>query len=350
MVCNVRLCNDAQANRQGLGTMRVTAQEVARAARVSVSTVSRALSHSEVVSAETRSRVIAAAEDLGYVRPVTQQRGRRQRVGTVGLVVPDLANPFFATIAKAVQARARVRRYAVLVADSDEDPVLELEIAEEFGDQVDGVIMCSPRSPAELVAEYARTTKTVVMNRNVAGVPSVTVAENESVAKVVAHLEALGHQQIAYVGGPVWSNSERARAAAVADTAGRESVIEHIGNFQPFAAGGFAAADLVLSTGATAAIAFNDLVALGLVARLRDRGLSVPADLSVTGFDDVLYADSVSPPLTTISMPLIRLGTQAFEVLLGYLESGVAPESPTPQAAQLVVRGSTAIPRVPKGT
>ncbi|WP_186816403.1 substrate-binding domain-containing protein [Cellulomonas aerilata] len=144
-----------------------------------------------------------------------------------------------------------------------------------------------------------------------------------------------------------WSNSERSRAAAVADLTGRSSTIEHVGNFQPFAAGGFSAADPVLSTGATAAIAFNDLMALGLVARSRDRGLSVLADPSVTGFDDVLFADSVSPPLTTISMPLVRLGTQSFEVLLEYLTTGVAPDSPSPHTAQLVVRGSTGVPRVP---
>jgi LacI family transcriptional regulator len=325
--------------------MKVTAQEVARAAGVSVSTVSRALSDSEVVSADTRIRVQAAADQLGYARPAPQPRGRRQRVGTVGLLVPDLANPFFATIAKAVQSRARARGYGVLVADSDEDPAVELEIAEAFGDQVDGVLMCSPRSRSRAIETFARTTRTVTMIRSVADVPAVTVSETESVAKVVAHLEALGHERIAYVGGPEWSNSEKARAAAIADLAGRSSTIEHVGSFQPFAAGGFSAADLVLSTGATAAIAFNDLVALGLVARLRDRGLSVPADLSVTGFDDVLFADSVFPPLTTVSMPLVRLGTQAFELLLAYLETGVAPESPTPLTAQLVVRGSTGVPR-----
>lgn len=127
--------------------MAVSARDVARVAGVSVSTVSRALSRPDDLAPETLAKVLETARMLGY-RPNPAARGLiTGRTGTIGLIVPDLENPFFSSVTKGVQARARAAGYGVVIADSDEDPSQEADLVREMSRQVDGVIMCSPRSP-----------------------------------------------------------------------------------------------------------------------------------------------------------------------------------------------------------
>lgn len=339
----------------------VTARDVARESGVSISTVSRALAEPDRVAPETRDRVVAAATRLGY-RPNRAASGLRAgRTGALGLVVPDLENPYFASVTKGVQARARQTGHAVFVVDAGEDPALETELVAGLRSQTDGLVLCSPRA-AHADLEAARDAPVVLVNLRIDGVPSVSSDDAHGVVLAVEHLRALGHRKIAYVGGPDRSWSDARRRAGLEAAHARYADVETVavGSFRPRVEGGRAAADLVVASGATAVLAYNDLVALGLVARLRERGVSVPGDLSVVGFDDTFVATLASPPLTTVRTDLAHLGGRAVDRLVAALgprrpaaTNGTA--APRPDGSleadelpvELVVRDSTTLAPTP---
>jgi DNA-binding LacI/PurR family transcriptional regulator len=333
----------------------VTVHDVARAAGVSISTVSRALSAPERVAAETRDRVTRAAAELGY-RPNRAASGLRMgRTHAVGLLVPDLENPYFATVTKAVQARARAEGYEVFVADSDEDADVEAELIDALATRTDGLLVASPRSgEAELRAALVGVTA-VLANRELPPeqgsetppVPFVCVDDTDGAAQVLGHLYALGHRTVGVAAGPPSSWSGGRRVAGLIAAAGRWDVkLIELGTFKPYFAGGIQAADYAVASGATAVVAFNDLMALGILDRLRHRGVDVPGDMSVVGFDDVQLATLVSPALTTVRAPLARLGRRAVDLLLARLRGDTPAGSQLP--VELTIRGSSGPP--PAGT
>lgn len=326
----------------------VTVHDVARAAGVSISTVSRALASPERVAAETRDRVTRVAAELGY-RPNQAASGLRMgRTHAVGLLVPDLENPYFATVTKAVQARARGEGYEVFVADSDEDPEVEAELIGALASRTDGLLVASPRSgEAELRAALAGVTA-VLANRELPGeqdgeapeFPSVSVDDADGAAQVLGHLYALGHRRVGIAAGPSSSWSGGRRVAGLFAAAGRWDVeLVELGTFQPYFAGGTQAADYAVAGDVTAVVAFNDLMALGVLDRLRQRGVDVPGEMSVVGFDDVQVATLVSPALTTVRAPLARLGRRAVDLLLARLRGDTPTGAQLP--VELTIRGSS---------
>ncbi|MFD6175408.1 MULTISPECIES: LacI family DNA-binding transcriptional regulator [unclassified Isoptericola] len=323
----------------------VTLRDVARAAGVSPATASRALSDAPHVSPANREQVARAAASLGY-RPHPAARALTTgSTGTLGLVVPDLANPFFAAVAKGVQARAHETGRDVLVADTDEDVSAEPDVITRLGDRVDGLVLCSPRMPADDLGTLVAGGRVALVNRETPFAPSVSFDLAGGVRQALDHLRALGHDRIAYVGGPAtsWSDGERRRALADVSSRGVPPVHD-LGPFRPTHGGGVQAADLALAAGATAVLCFNDLVALGVLARLHARGVATPHDVSVVGFDDVPAASLVTPALTTVAVPLARAGREAVD-LLGR-DAGSSPEPGSPEhrrlPVELVVRASTA--------
>jgi DNA-binding LacI/PurR family transcriptional regulator len=323
--------------------MAVTIKDVARAAGVSPATVCRALSTPDRVRAETRDRVRRAVDDLGYT-PNRAARGLiTGRTGNIGLVVPDLANPFFAGVVKGIQARARDAGYSVFVADSDEDPAVETDLVRNLNKQVDGMILCSPRMTDDELRSAAGETRLVLLNRRADAIPSVTFDGLGGMHQAVAHLIALGHRRIAYVGGPKasWSNRDRLHGLRTAIAATDAELVE-IGNVLPQFSGGVAAADLVLAAGATAVIAYNDVVALGLVNRFTARSADVPGRLSVIGFDDIAMSAMAHPPLTTVALPMALSGRAGVDLLLRVLEQPDRAGSAHRELdTHLMVRGST---------
>jgi LacI family transcriptional regulator len=327
--------------------VRATIREVARDAGVSPSTVSRALSMPEMVNPTTRERVLRAAQRLGYA-PNRAARGLiTGRTGNLGLIVPDLANPFFPSVVKGVQAKAREADYAVFLADTDEDPSVEAGLVRILAKQVDGLILCSPRAPEEDIRALSAGTTLVMVNRRIRNVPSVVFDNADGVRQAVAHLQALGHQRVAWVGGPrtSWSTRDRIRGLRAA-TAAAGMELHVAGHFPPQFEGGVAAADLVIASAATSVVAYNDVMALGLLSRLRDRGVDVPGDISVIGIDDIHMSGMSSPALTTISLAKEQLGRAAVDLLLALLQHAegvrnVRRELPT----QLLVRASTGVAR-----
>ncbi|MFE3517925.1 LacI family DNA-binding transcriptional regulator [Streptomyces sp. NPDC059166] len=325
----------------------MTIRDVAQAAGVHVSTVSRAFSASHLVKQETRDRVLAVAAELGYQPNETARALTTGRTRNLGLIVSDIANPFFPPLIKAAQAYARVRGYQVFVADTDEDARREEEAIHTLARQVDGVVLVSPRLANDVIAALDGHPPFVLVNRQVTGLSAVLMDVGHGAGLAVDHLAALGHGHLALVGGPrgSWTNAEMRRAAgrAAADHGIRLDVLSPNA---PTEQGGITATDAVLRTGATAVIAYNDLVAIGLVEGLDDRGVRVPGDISVVGVDDTVAGRLNRPRLTTVAMPTGPAGRTAVDLLLQMVETETdrPATAQTTLATSLIVRDSTATP------
>jgi DNA-binding LacI/PurR family transcriptional regulator len=322
----------------------VTIQDVAREAGVSVSTVSRALTVPEMVKYETRQHVLETAERLGY-RPNRAARGLiTGKTGNLGVIVPDLSNPFFPTVLKGVQSRAREADYAVFLADCDENAMEEIALVQAMAKQVDGVIICSSRMSPGQLERVVGTTSLVFINRVVGDQPAVLMDAAGGMRQALDHLAALGHRRVAYLNGPraSWSNRERRRGLRRAARHGMEIV--ELGPFAPRFEGGPHAADLAIAEGVTAIVAFNDLMALGVMSRLADRGVGVPGRMSVLGFDDIPMAGMATPPLTTVAMQNERAGRAAVDLIVNLLTASDSGDLRRALECQLIVRASTAVP------
>jgi Transcriptional regulators len=325
-----------------------TIRDVARACGVHVSTVSRTFTAPNLVNPETRSRVLAVAEQLGY-RPNKAARALiTGRTTNLGLIVADITNPYFPPMIKAAQSQARLHDHHVFVADTDENPAVEEELVRTLAAQVDGILLCSPRMSTRALSTLAQEVPIVVVNRSVAGIPAVLMDLASGARNAIDHLADLGHREVAYVGGPAasWTNRELRRAAVAAAKA-RRIRLHQLGPFPPNHAGGVAAASAVRETPATGVLAFNDIVAIGLLESLREAGVSVPGQVSLIGVDDIPQAEIVR--LTTIATPTDTAGRAAVDMLLARAAAGRRGDAPAdPEAlanrwlpTTLVVREST---------
>jgi len=297
--------------------MPATIRDVARACGVHVSTVSRTFSAPNLVNPETRGRVLATAEHLGY-RPNRAARALiTGRTTNLGLIVADIANPYFPPMIKAAQSQARLRDHHVFVADTDEDPAVEEELVRALATQVDGIVLCSPRMANGAIEVLAREVPLVVVNRVVADLPTVVMDVANGARQAIDHLVGLGHRELLYLGGPrgSWTNKEiRRSAVAVARSLGVSLTV--LDSVAPTEAGGAAAAEGVRRAGVTAVLAYNDLMAIGLLGALKGLGLTVPGDISVVGIDDIPLSSAVQ--LTTVATPTAAAGRAAVDMLLRY--------------------------------
>ena len=328
-----------------------TSRDVAKAAGVTVATVSRALSEKAAVSSATRRHVLAVADRLGYSPDPAARRLTTGRSGNIGLIVPDLSNPFFADVAKGVQRRARDRRRSIFISDTDEQARLEADAVRHLARQVDGIIWASPRLSDEALAELRPMVPVVLLHRSSPGWWSVTAEYREGMRQTLVNLHALGHRTVAYAGGPAasWSGAQRLDGlrTAAADLA---ITLVELGSVAPTIDGGLAAADVVLASEATALVAYNDAVGLGAMARLAARGVKVPDDLSVVGCDDTMLSRLTLPPMTTVNVPRYEAGDVALSLLEQQMES--PSDDPVAQVlpTHLVIRGTTAPPPAKKGS
>ncbi|WP_418276001.1 DUF6807 family protein [Isoptericola jiangsuensis] len=327
-----------------------TIDQVAAAAGVSRASVSRVMNGHQSVSADVVQRVRQAAEELDY-RPSRLARNLSLgRTNTVALVVPDLGNPLFQRILRGAMAAASTFDYRVLVAETAENAVDEAVVALEARQRCDALILAAPReSEASLRELLPQVEPVVLVNRHVSGlsVPTVRVDYADGVRGMIDHLVAFGHRDLVYVAGPPSSASDAERRAALA--AARErfpglrvSTVDCGSTVDE----GYRSADAVLATGATGVVAFNDLVALGLLARLGEIGVAVPGDISVCGFDDVELARYSAPPLTTAAVPQAELGRRAWHLLHERMsrEAASMPTLEEPDdvvTPAVILRGST---------
>jgi DNA-binding LacI/PurR family transcriptional regulator len=321
----------------------VTIADVAKAAGVSTSTVSRALSRADRVDEQTRARIMEQVLRLGYQPNRAARSLTTGRTGNLGVIVPDLANPFFPDVVKAIGARAHQRSLTTLLADAGEDPVTEMEMATALAPQVDGIVLCGATVTDAEVAALTESVPVLTINRVCPGIPSIAVDNAGGTRQAIRHLRALGHRRIGYVGGPESSWSHRHRLAGCRSAAAEyELELVELGSFAASVEGGESAADAVLLAEVTGVAAYNDVIAIGLMHRLHGYGMRVPEDISVVGFDDILLARMSYPPLTTVRFPRAEAGHLAVDRILDAIESNAPPADPSPLPTELVVRGSTA--------
>jgi LacI family transcriptional regulator len=321
--------------------MPATIRDVASASGVHISTVSRTFSAPHLVNAETRSRVQACADQLGY-RPNRAARALiTGRTYNIGLIVADIANPFFPPLIKAAESQARRHDHHIFIADTNEDAVVEEELVRALAKQVDGVLLCSPRMSNSLIEQLSREVPLVVVNRRIGGLPAVVMDVAQGARLALDHLTGLGHRSIALVTGPrgSWTSREIRRSVQSAARAGGHQLVV-IGPNQPTEDGGLALAEQIQRAGVTAVLAYNDLMAIGLMEGLDALGLRVPEDVSVTGIDDITLSRLTRPRLTTVATPTAAAGRAAVDMLLAHGDDRRTTAQATLQT-ELVIRDST---------
>lgn len=320
---------------------RPTINQVAALAGVTKSSVSRAFTRPEMLSAETVQKIFVAAEQLGYVPNHTARALSTGRHGNIALIVPDVANPFFPPLIRAAQAEADRSDYCVFLGNSDENPQQEDKLVARFAGQVEGFILVSSRLSDAQIIEHAARRPIVLINRDVEGIPRILIDSATGVAEAVAHLAKLGHQKLVYVGGPhgSWSNKQRRNAVRRSAKELGLSVTVISNELAAFESGRKITAS-VLATGATAAIAFDDLTAQGMLAELADQGVAVPVDFAVVGCDDVLGA-ATYPSLTTVSNRSVEAGKAALNLLMDMLQNNAIRDVRYVLNTSLVIRKTT---------
>jgi DNA-binding LacI/PurR family transcriptional regulator len=319
-------------------TMAVTSiKEVARQAGVSVGTVSNVLNRPDMVAPARRQRVLDVIDKLGFVRNESARQLRAGRSRTIGLVVIDVANPFFTDVARGVESITDESNSMLMLCNSGEDREREarhLEMLEQL--RVLGILITPVDSNDPLIDEIAsRGTPVVLVDRRSKGRTRCSVGVNDVLGGRVAveHLLAQGHRRIAFVGGPfsLRQVSERHQGArgAIADQPGAPaaelSVVETTS--LTVAAGRAAAvtiAELPARRRPTAAFCGNDLVALGVLQEMTRRGTRIPQDLALVGYDDIEFAGAAAVPLTSVRQPREALGRTAGQLLLEEVEDGAS--------------------------
>lgn len=321
-----------------------TIHDIAAMCGVAASTVSRALSTPDRVNFRTRARIEAAAAELNYT-PNNQAKALSSgRTGAVGVLVPDITNPFYFDLIRGTQLQLKAAGYTQLLVDTEESDEVEASAMEQLRKGADGIIVTASRLGDDVLLAAAAKMPLVTINRDVPGVPAVIIDTPSATGQALDHLVSLGHTRIAFMAGPLTSQSSARRWVALTDAAKeRGAEVIRLGPFTPKTQSGAAAADSAVHSGVTACIAFNDLIAIGMLQRLRERGIRVPEDLSIVGCDDIFGADFCNPPLTTMTSPIEQAGRVAVSMLLDQLNplSGYANRSRSVMPTHLTVRGST---------
>lgn len=332
---------------------RVTRNDVAALAGVAPSTVSYVINNGpRSVSRAAREQVLNAISRLGYHPSDVARSLRTQRTLTVGLVIPDITNPYYGEIAQAVEEVAFQYGYTVILGHSSQRPERELRYSQVLrSKQVDGVILHPVTPDLEPVYYLGRAgIHVVVLERIVPGFACIIADEHHAGYVATRHLLGLGHRRIACMALAGDSTSSVARAEGYRKAL-VEAGIHPNRSYQVDCEYGYAAAEagarrlLVTARRPTAVVAHNDLMAIGAMKAFAEAGLTIPADISVVGFDDIAAASYVQPALTTIAYPKRQMGQAAIEILLKLMKSKerTAPEV-VKLGVELVVRGSTTAP------
>jgi LacI family transcriptional regulator len=310
---------------------RITVGDVARAAGVSLMTVSRAINGREGIGEETRARILELAQQMGY-RPSQIARSLATRqTATLGLVVPDVSNPFFAHIARGAEDAAHENGYSVFLLNSAEDAARERSALDSLWQkEVDGVILCSSRLPQdELQIYFERFPQIVLVNREMetqqSNVATINVDDRAGAEMAVRHLAESGRQRIAFIAGPETSVSGQRRlygykaGLATYSLSFEKTRLEYC---PPTTQGGLEAALKLLEAhpALDAILAYNDLVAVGALQACKERRKSVPAEVAVIGADDIPLASLVQPMLSTLHVNQYEIGRATIALLMEMFE------------------------------
>jgi len=322
-----------------------TVRDVAKRAGVSVGTVSRVLSKNETVKQPLKERVQKAMQELDYKPNLAARALRTSRVAVVGLVVPDITNPFFAQLAKCIETEAAKRNHSVMLANSHDDEETERK-------QISALLDHAPRGVIVVAASdtgalgYDTIVPIISLDRRFERYPLIATDHSDGSAKIADHLYSLGHRNIAYIAGP--QNTEvgrsrkdgflsRIKALGHADDPFTLQVLEGQFDYEHGEDIGRQILQSSASGRPTAIAAASDQLAIGVLRAARDLKIDVPSELSVTGFDDISLARLVVPRLTTVRQPTDLLAQTALEQI--FEEKGIRKEQPL--KGDIVIRGST---------
>lgn len=331
----------------------VTIKDVARIAGVSIATVSRTLAEPEKVSEKTREKVMKAVEQCGYVTNTLARNFRRRRSNTVVVLVPDIANLFFANIIQGIERVAAENQYRILLGDTQQIPERERAYADLVSQrQADGVICLGRNIPFA----YRKGRKTLdpdwppfAMACEYHGeipVPTVCIDNIAASEEAVKHLLDLGHSRIAFINGPKDSPlcDDRLQGYMRAMKASKVSLNPRWIQSGDFSlASGYSCMQALLqqSERPSALFCANDEMAIGAMQACRDAGLTLPRDMSIVGFDDIAFAAYTHPRLTSVHQPRNRIGERVMLLMLSMLKEGAVDETRVVLPHELIVRDST---------
>lgn len=319
---------------------RPTLQDIARKVGVSTTTVSYVLNGTGAVGAEMSKRIRATAKQLGYRANQAAKATRTGKSRTIGLILPDLTNPFFPLLAQPIQMAAYDAGYAVLLIDSRGNESWEREGAEYLlARGVDGIIWC-PATESDSLAGLQGEVPIVVIDRPLADYDTVTADSFGGSRQLADHLLSLGHSRVGMVTGPLSLSSARLRSEGFRERFAEGGTIEwSVEN--PFSID--LSSDtraMIAANRASVIVCGNDLIALGVMRFLYERGVRVPDDVSVVGFDDISWASFSTPDLTTVRQPFEPLGREAMGLLVRRIEGDSAPCTKLSLGMSLSLRGS----------
>jgi LacI family repressor for deo operon, udp, cdd, tsx, nupC, and nupG len=328
-----------------------TIKMVAEHAGVSTATVSRALSNPEIVVPETREKVRAAIEALGYAPNFAAKSLRQLRTSKIMVMVPDISNPFFSEVLRRAEDTAEQAGYSVLLGDTRDDEDREAQFADMLlRKEADGLIFLGRRIPPSLAAVVqAKGVRAPIVNgcdfSPDFGVSSVHIDNARATQEATALLQSMGHRHIGVIAGPIESNITRDRLAGAKGQAasGRQPTRLTVRHGDYSIEAGARETERMLSgpDRPTAIFCFSDEMAVGALAACRARGLVCPDDLSLVGFDDIRYARYLDPPLTTVRQPMTQIGQTAVKLLLAIIHGTATKTEQITLDHELVVRGST---------
>jgi LacI family transcriptional regulator len=330
-----------------------TIHDVAARADVSAATVSRYLRGQRVRAAEA---IQAAIDELNYRPSVAAQSLKSGRTKTIGVVVPDITNPYFAAVVKGMEMASRGQRYRILLANSDESSERERELLRDMIHQVDGVVL-APATEQDQAPLHVRDAGVplVFVDRDLAGsehFDAVLVNNYEGGRQAASHLLSLGHTRIAAISGGQDTTPGRGRRAGFVDGLAAGGVelapeCDLIGNFREESGYQLTLSLLSFTEPPTAIFTANNLMTLGALKALHDMRVDIPGQISLIGFDDLDTGPLLRPPLTVIDRPMVEQGVLAMRLLLQRLEGQDRDRTPRHIVldTKLVERGSTGLPQ-----
>jgi len=336
----------------------VSIRDIAAEAGVSHTTVSRALHDNPLISREVRERIQQIAQDMGYVPNEVAQNLKQRQTNSVGLVVTSIADPFVGRVVRGIEETAQAAHLSLMLSVSDNLPEQELAVIENFSRRrVDGIIVLASRLEMRELQRLAQWPVPVVLINQQSEAPAdgltcVSIDDFGGAKLAVEHLLRLGHRRIGFLGVGNRPRSVRLRLEgynAALREAGIEPRVEwvriahpdHLSHSDDIIDGQMLINPL-LTSGVRALLCYNDSIAIGALLSCRKRGINVPRDLSIVGFDNIETSQYITPALTTVHQPKLRLGQLAMELLLERLAGRVVEDQMLP--VELVVRDSTAAP------
>jgi len=285
--------------------------------------VSRALNKPGRINVETEARIRDVAATIGYQLNPMARALPTGKTHTLALMLSDITNPVFFDVIRGAERIAAGLGYTLVLAESQESADREAATAQRLLNSVDGLILVSSRLPSGAIRALAERRPVMLVNRKVTGVPSAVPDARPGIIAALDELVALQHRSLAFVAGPSssWMSALRERTVS-REASSRGLSVQTVGTRDPTVVGGEASFEAVRASGATAALAFNDLMAIGVLRASRAAGMRVPGDLSLVGFDDIFGSDFTSPAITTIRSPLGDAGEEAARRLVGLIEGG----------------------------